>query len=53
MLRLKSVGFGLILFALLTNFSGCGPSVPVKDDVTLEREAKELDDQVKDGESGL
>lgn len=53
MLRLKNIGFGLVLFALVTSFSGCGSSVPVKDDATLEQEAKELDAQVQDGESGL
>lgn len=53
MLRLKCVGFGLILVALVSNFLGCGSSVAVKDNATLEQEAKELDTKVKEGESGL
>ncbi len=53
MLRLNSVGLGMILLGLVTSFSGCGSSVPAKDNATLEQEAKELDAQVQEGESGL
>ena len=53
MLRILNVSFGVILLTLVTCFSGCGPKAPEKDKATLDKEAKEIDKKVKDGESGL
>jgi len=43
----------MLLVAVASHLCGCGASPPVKDEATLKQEAKEIDEKVKDGESGL
>lgn len=53
MLRLLTLFCGIVLLTCISSISGCGPKTPEKDQATLDKEAKELDKKVKDGESGL